>query len=285
MLIELKKQWIENYFTIFKWTWKYWILKALSKFRFVKDTNKLSVILLDVASDVFKYLHKAYEIENSELVFRVFEQYFIRIFSTPEYSWKDEKKELIEEFKGNKDFVFFYWIEKYKKYIENTISDKEIPLKEVKEEIKETKIDLSWLRIWLVFWNKKSVKGYENYIKKEKATDFIKQLWLKDFDSNFEILNEDFKKQKKLNANKIKNRFFWIGNKLDLILSFETDHHTKFYDSLLNNPEVWWRIIMNTKKVTDSNKSWQHFSHSNFEKMLKEWIRRYASEKGWDMSV
>ena len=285
LLIDLKKHWIENYFTIFKWTWKYRVLKALSLFRFAKDITKLSFFLMEQANNVFEYLHKAYKLEeNDELIFKVFKQYISRIFSTPEYISERAKKELIENLKLNKNFSFFYWIKKYRNYIEKNITEQEL-IEEIKDQVNKEQLDLSWLRIWLIFGDKNSVKSYKKYIKKSKAIDFIKQIWLTNFETNFEILEEDFKKQKNIEINVIKNRLWWIYDKLDLILCFEIDHRTKFYDSLLNDPELWWKIILNTKDTTGSNQSWQHFSFNKFEKMLSKWIDNYINNKWWNINI
>ncbi len=286
LLVDLKKQWIENYFDMFKWTWEYWILKALSTFRFADNINRLSDFLLNRSSKVFNYLYNAYQLEkDDELVFKIFKQFISRLFSTPEYVSEQSRKQVIQNLVKDDNFKFFYEIEKYKKYIERNIFDEELDLKELKQEIGREKIDLSDFRIWLIFWSRKSVKAFKNYKKKQKALDFIRELWLKDFDTNFEILETDFKKQKNLNVNVIKNRLFGIWDKLDIILCFELDHKTNFYDNLLNDQDIGWRIILNTKEVTGSNQSGQHFSIEKFKKMLKKGIDNYLTNTSWDLNL
>lgn len=110
-------------------------------------------------------------------------------------------------------------------------------------------------KMWLVFWDIKSKKAFDKYSRdKKNEKDFTdRQLNLKQFD----VLSEEYYDQQNLDIEKKLEDW-----RLTFVLTFETDHETKLRNLIKAYPD---RII-----VCDI--PWQHFSHTQFCKMLDLWL-------------
>lgn len=117
----------------------------------------------------------------------------------------------------------------------------------------------------MIFWETKSFKAFQNFLKTHKNK--INKLGLSE--KNFETINIKFKRQKRINERKMYNRLSGINNPLSFILVFELDHKTKFSKNIIPSFK---------KQISVIKQNWQHFSNLWFLELLISAVEKFESE-------